>query len=127
MSLTEKVLKAMFHCNFKFIPEYDCAKENITLLWRSMLNKIHIFSVSAKCSKNDSVDTLETKQVLCVFCVLAKPVVTIFLLYARALVIGILERCQIPYTLIQNGKYPAIIIFDDRMLRYVIAAYQWTS
>ena len=30
-------------------------------------------------------------------------------------------------TLIQNGKYPAIIIFDDRMLRYVIAAYQWTS
>ena len=31
------------------------------------------------------------------------------------------------YTLIQNGKYQAIIVFDDRMLRYMITAYQWTS
>ena len=30
-------------------------------------------------------------------------------------------------TLIQNGKYPAIIIFDDRMLRFMVAAYHWTS
>ena len=30
-------------------------------------------------------------------------------------------------TLIQNGKYPGIIIFDDRMLRFMVAAYHWTS
>ena len=35
--------------------------------------------------------------------------------------------CVSKATLIQNGKYPAIIIFDDRMLRFMVAAYHWTS
>ena len=47
--------------------------------------------------------------------------------FANLLISGLKSFKMHLYALIQNGKYPAIIVFDDRMLRYMIAAYQWTS